>query len=56
MGTQFIQLYNFIDPSIMVSKRDAFYTTDHEFTTEEGLQLAFTITAFDDNKLPIEEA
>ena len=44
MGTQMIQLYNYIDPSIMVSKRDAFYSTDHEFTTDEGLQLAFAIT------------
>ena len=46
-GTQYLQLHNFIDPSIMVSQRDAFYTTDHEFSSDEGLQVAFALTAYD---------
>ena len=40
----------------MVSERDSYYSSDHEFTTDEGLMIAFGITAYDDNQEPIEEA
>lgn len=33
----------------MVSKRDSFFETDFEFRTEDGLQIAFGITSYDDN-------
>ena len=39
----------------MVSTRDAFFDTDHELTSDEGLQIAFGLTAFDDNRNPIED-
>ena len=39
----------------MVSMRDAYFDTDHELTTDEGLQIAFGITAYDDNQNPIED-
>ena len=48
MVMQFMQLSTYQDPSIMVSTRDSFYSTDHEFTTDEGFQFAFGITAYDD--------
>ena len=53
---QFLRLINFHEPTIMVSQRDSFYSTDKEFTSDEGLSLAFGITAYDDNQEPIEEA
>ena len=56
MVMQFLQLSTYQDPSIMVSTRDSFYSTDHEFTTDEGFQFAFGITAFDDVQEPIEDA
>ena len=51
-----MRLINFQGPTIMVSKRDAFYDTDHQFTSDEGLMLAMGITAYDDNPEPIEDA
>jgi len=33
----------------MVSVRDSFYDSDFEFTTDDGLMIAFGITAYDDN-------
>ena len=39
----------------MVSTRDAYFDTDHEFNSDKGLQFAFGITAYDDNRNPIEE-
>ena len=54
--TQLLELSNYVDPSIMVSTRDAFFTTDYEFTSDDGLQIAYMITEYDDNQMPIEEA
>ena len=52
---QFIKLINFGEPTIMVSVRDSFLDTDFEFTTEDGLMIAFAITEYDDNEMPIED-
>ena len=38
----------------MVSKRDNFFETDYEFKTDDGLQIAFGITAYDENYESIE--
>ena len=40
----------------MVSVREAYYDTDHEFTEDDDLMIAFGITAYDSNQEPIEEA
>ena len=52
---QLMKLLEFGDPSIMVSTRDAYFDTDHEFTTDAGLQIAFAITAYDANREPIDQ-
>ena len=52
---QLVKLNAFAEPQIMVSVRDSFLDTDFEFTTDDGLMLAFGITAYDDNQEPIED-
>ena len=39
----------------MVSKRDSYFGNDFEFTTRDGLMMAFGITAYDDNLEPIDD-
>ena len=39
----------------MVSTRDAFFNADYEFTMENGFQVAFALTNYDDNRNPIED-
>ena len=33
----------------MVSLRDSYFDTDYEFTTDDGLMMAFALTYYDDN-------
>ena len=40
----------------MVSQRDNFFPTDFEFKTDDGLMLAFGLTAYDDDYESIEDA
>ena len=40
----------------MVSKRDSYFGNDFEFTTKDGLMLAFGLTAYDNNIEPIDDA
>lgn len=41
--------------TIMVSTRDSYFDTEFEFTTEQGLMIAFGLTAYDDNFDAIED-
>ena len=52
---QFEKLINYGSTTIMVSSRDAYFDTDFEFTTDDGLMIAFGLTAYDDNYEPIED-
>ncbi len=52
---QFIKLIEFGDNTIMVSERDNFFDSDFAFTTDDGLMLAFGLTAYDDNYDMIDE-
>ena len=40
----------------MVSERLSYYDTNHEFSTDDGLVIAFGVTAYDSNAEPIEDA
>ena len=40
----------------MVSQRDSFFDTDFEFDTNNGLMIAFGLTAYDDNLESIEDS
>ena len=40
----------------MVSVRDSHFDSSYEFTSDEGMMLAFGLTAYDDNQEPIEDA
>ena len=40
----------------MVSVRDSHFDSSFEFTTNEGMMLAFGLTAYDDNQEPIDDA
>ena len=51
-----MRLIHFGDTSVQVSTQDNFFETDFEFTTEDGLMIAFGITAYDDNYESIEDA
>ena len=53
---QFLRLMNTEQPSVMISVRDHYFDVDDEFTSDEGLMLAFGITAFDINYESIEDA
>ena len=46
---QFIKLVEYGDNTIMVSSRDSYFGPEFEFTTENGLMMAFGITAYDGN-------
>lgn len=50
---QSIKLFTFDDTDVMVSSRDAYFTSDEEYT--EGLNYAFGVTAYDSNREPIED-
>lgn len=39
----------------MISTKDSYFSTDDEFTTEDGLMIAFTITAYDSEQESIED-
>ena len=39
----------------MVSERLSYYDTNHEFSTNDGLAIAFGVTAYDSNAEPIED-
>ena len=40
----------------MVSEQDSYFATDEPWTTNEGLMIAFGITAYDDNFENIEDS
>ena len=52
---QYQRLLSYEEPYIMYSVLDSHYSTDHEFTTDDGLMLAFGLTAYDDNQEVIED-
>ena len=54
-SVQFVRLVSFGDNTIMVSSRDSFFPTDFEFTTDDGLMIAFGLTAYDENYESIED-
>ena len=39
----------------MVNTRDSFFATDYEYTTDDGVMIAFGLTAYDENYEPIED-
>ena len=39
----------------MVSTRDAYFSSDYEFNTQHGFQVAFALTNYDDNQNPIDD-
>lgn len=40
----------------MVSTRDSYFDTDFEFNSDDGLMIAFGLTAYDDNLEAIDDA
>ena len=54
-GLQYMRLVGFGEPQIMLSVRDSFYDTDFEFTSNDGLMIAFGLTHYDSNPEPIED-
>ena len=52
---QFIKLIEFGDNTIMVSERDSYFDESFSFTTDDGLMLAFALTAYDENYDMIDE-
>lgn len=50
---QSIKLLTFDDTDVMISSRDAYFTSDDEYS--ENLQYAFGLTAYDSNREPIED-
>ena len=49
------KLVSYGENTVMVSPRDNFFDTNFEFTTNDGLMLAFALTGFDDNFDVIED-
>ena len=54
-GLQYQRLVRFEEPQIMTSTRDSYFSTDYEFTTEDGLMIAFGLTSYDGNPEPIDD-
>ena len=54
-GRQYQRLVGFEEPQTMFSVLDSYYTTDHEFTTDDGLMIAFGLSAYDNNPEPIDD-
>jgi len=52
---QLTKLISYDDTTIMLSARDSFFGTDFEFNTDDGLMLAFGLTAYDSNYESIED-
>ena len=53
---QMIRLYEYGEPSIMVTVRDSYFDSDFELNTEEqGFMVAFGLSAFDDETEDIED-
>ena len=46
---QFINLIKYGDNTIMVSQKDSYFDSNFEFTTDNGLMVAFGLTAYDNN-------
>ena len=40
----------------MVSTRDSYFSSEFEFTTDNGLMIAFGLTDYQNNREPIEDA
>ena len=53
---QFIRLMDFGDTSIQVSTRDNFFETDFKFPSDDGLMVAFALTAYDEVYESIEDS
>lgn len=53
---QLIKLKNFGEPAIMTSVRDNYFESTDEFTTKEGLFIAFALSDYTDDTEPIEDA
>lgn len=54
-SVQFVKLVSFGDNTIMVSSRDTYFPTEFEFTSDDGLMIAFGLTAYDENYESIED-
>ena len=54
-GLQLLRLTGFKEPQIMLSVRDSYYGTDFEFTSDDGLMIAFGLTQYDSNQEIIED-
>ena len=51
---QAVKLFEYDETDVMISSRDAFFTSD--FVYSKDLMYAFGITAYDNNREPIEDA
>ena len=54
-GLQLMRLTGFGEPQIMLSVRDSYYDTDFEFSSDDGLMIAFGLTHYDGNQEPVED-
>jgi len=54
-GIQFTKLVTYDDTSIMVSSQDSYFGTDFEFNSDDGLMIAYGLTAYDSNYESIED-
>ena len=53
---QMHSLYWYDDTKVLTSVNDAYYADDYVFSSTDGFEIAFAITAFDTNRDPIEDA
>ena len=54
-SVQIAKLVSFGENTVMVSPRDNYFDSNFEFTTNDGLMLAFALTEFDENSDVIED-
>jgi len=52
---KFLSLVDFGETNIMVFTKESFFVTEDQFTTDDGLMIAFGITAYDENYESIED-
>ena len=53
---QMHNLYWYAETNISTSVNDAYYDSDHVFSSDNGFEIAFAITAYDSEREPIEDA
>ena len=52
---QFVKLISYGDNTIMISNMDSYFQAEWEFTTDDGLMMAFGLTAYDYEEYSIED-